>query len=298
MATYTIKDIEKMSGIKAHTIRVWERRYGMVIPKRTDTNIRYYSDDDLRSILNISILNKNGVKISKIAKLDDHQIAEKVTSLLDNSQEQSHIIDAMLLSMVEINESALDSIINKAWEEFGFEKMVETIIFPLLERIGMLWQTNAIVPAQEHFLTNILRHKFILAIENKMTPKKGEDNKMIFFLPEGEIHEFGLLFYSYIARTKGYEVVYLGTSIPLQDLMQVQKVTQAKAFFSAFVMAIDKKELEDMFIDLRQTYPNIPFYITGLQIKELNPTLPSNFFVVSSASNFKKYLNELDQTNN
>ncbi len=296
MAIYTIKDIEKMSGIKAHTIRIWERRYGMVIPKRTDTNIRYYSDENLKELLNISILNKNGLKISKIAELDKDEIAERVVNLLDSSQKYAHIIDVMMLSMLEIDEYALNNSFNRAWQEYGFEKLIEDIIFPLLERIGFLWQTNSITPAQEHFLTNILRHKFIVAIEKEAPLKKNDNNKLIFFLPEGEMHEFGLLFYNYIARKKGYEVIYLGASVPLQDLKEMQKTAQAKAFFSAHVTAIDKQELEDMFDYFRETFPNVPFYITGLQIKELNPILPNNFFIVSSASAFKEYLIALESS--
>jgi DNA-binding transcriptional MerR regulator len=295
MAVYSIKDIEKMSGIKAHTIRIWERRYGMVIPERTDTNIRYYSDEDLKELLNISILNKNGMKISNIAELDKDEIEKRVVSLLDSSQKFDHVIDAMLLSMLEIDELALDIAFNKAWKEYGFEKLIEDIIFPLLERIGLLWQASAITPAHERFFTNILRQHFIVAIEKEVPLKISSSNKIIFFLPEGELHEFGLLFYSYIARVKGYEVVYLGASIPLQDLKEMQRVTQAKAFFSAHVTAIDKQELEGMFQYFREVFPNLPFYITGLQVRELNPTLPNNFHVVSSAAAFKEYLIVLEK---
>lgn len=295
MAVYSIKDIEKMSGIKAHTIRIWERRYGMVIPERTDTNIRYYSDEDLKELLNISILNKNGMKISNIAELDKDEIEKRVVSLLDSSQKFDHVIDAMLLSMLEIDELALDIAFNKAWKEYGFEKLIEDIIFPLLERIGLLWQASAITPAHERFFTNILRQHFIVAIEKEVPLKISSSNKIIFFLPEGELHEFGFLFYSYIARVKGYEVVYLGASIPLQDLKEMQRVTQAKAFFSAHVTAIDKQELEGMFQYFREVFPNLPFYITGLQVRELNPTLPNNFHVVSSAAAFKEYLIVLEK---
>lgn len=295
MAVYSIKDIEKMSGIKAHTIRIWERRYGMVIPERTDTNIRYYSDEDLKELLNISILNKNGMKISNIAELDKDEIEKRVVSLLDSSQKFDHVIDAMLLSMLEIDELALDIAFNKAWKEYGFEKLIEDIIFPLLERIGLLWQASAITPAHERFFTNILRQHFIVAIEKEVPLKISSSNKIIFFLPEGELHEFGLLFYSYIARVKGYEVVYLGASIPLQDLKEMQRVTQAKAFFSAHVTAIDKQELEGMFQYFREVFPNLPFYITGLQVRELNPTLPNNFHVVLSAAAFKEYLIVLEK---
>ena len=290
MAIYSIKDIEKMSGIKAHTIRMWERRYGIVLPKRTDTNIRYYSDDDLRELLNISVLNKNGMKISKIAELQKDEIEERVVSLLDSSQEFDHVIDAMLFSMLEIDELALDSIFNKALKEYGFEMLIEDVVFPLLERIGLLWQANAITPSHERFLTNIFRRNLIIATEREMPFTKNLNFTIIFFLLEVWLHEFGLLFYSYIAQKNGHEVVYLGASIPLQDLKEVQRVTQAKAFFSAHVTAVDKEDLEGMFDYFRETFPNLPFFITGLQIRELNPTLPDNFFVVSSATVFKEYL--------
>jgi methanogenic corrinoid protein MtbC1 len=235
------------------------------------------------------------MKISNIAELDKDEIEKRVVSLLDSSQKSDHVIDAMLLSMLEIDELALDIAFNKAWKEYGFEKLIEDIIFPLLERIGLLWQASAITPAHERFFTNILRQHFIVAIEKEVPLKISSSNKIIFFLPEGELHEFGLLFYSYIARVKGYEVVYLGASIPLQDLKEMQRVTQAKAFFSAHVTAIDKQELEGMFQYFREVFPNLPFYITGLQVRELNPTLPNNFHVVSSAAAFKEYLIVLEK---
>jgi DNA-binding transcriptional MerR regulator len=298
MATYSIKDIEKMSGIKAHTIRMWERRYGLVIPKRTDTNIRYYSDDDLKDLLNISILNQNGLKISKIAKLDKNEVREKVSLLLGSSQEYAHVIDAMLLAMLEIDESAFNKSFSDGRKEYGFEGLMENIIFPFLENLGILWQTNAINPAQEHFISYLLRQKIIAAIEKEEANDKSYKEKIIFFLPEGELHEFGLLFYSFIARKKGFEAIYLGASVPIEDLKQMQRVSEAKAFFSAYVAAIEKEELEDLFIYFGKTFPNLLFYVTGLQIKEHQPTMPDNFFVVSSASEFKKYLADLEKSNN
>ena len=290
MATYSIKEIEKVSGIKAHTIRMWERRYGIVVPKRTDTNIRFYSDEDLKHLLNISILNQNGLKISKIAALDKDELRDKVADLLDSSQKYNHVIDAMLLSMLEIDEYAFNESFSAAWKEYGFEKLIEQIIFPFLERIGVLWQTDTINPAQEHFMSNLMRQKIIVTIDKEISNKKSHKDKIIFFLPEDELHELGLLFYSFIARKEGFEVIYLGASVPFDDLKEVQRVTGAKAFFSAYVAAREKEELENMFSDLRETFPALPFYVTGLQIKELNPILLEGFHIVSTAKGFKKHL--------
>lgn len=298
MATYSIKDIEKISGIKAHTIRMWERRYGMVIPKRSETNIRYYSDEDLKDLLNISILNQNGMKISKIAKLDKDELRTEVTSLLENSQKYNHVIDVMFLSMIEIDEYAFNKSFSDAWEEYGFEKLIEHIIFPFLERIGVLWQTDTVNPAQEHFVSNLLRQKIIVNIDKEVRLEKSDKvrDKIIFFLPEDELHELSLLFYSFIARKEGFEVVYLGASVPLEDLKEVQRVTGAKAFFSAYVSARDKQELENMFSDFRRIFPNLPFYVTGLQIRVHNPILPDNFHVITSSIDFKKCLKQLNMS--
>ncbi len=297
MAIYSIKDIEKLTSIKAHTIRIWERRYGLVIPKRTDTNIRYYSDDDLKDILNISILNQNGWKISKIAKLSVEDVRAEVSNLIESPKEYSNIIDKMILTMIEIDENAFFKTFYDSWQEYGFEKMIESIFFPFLERLGILWQTGTIKPAQERFISNMLRQKIIVAIDNEMADDKPDKDKIIFFLPENEMHELSLLFYSFIAREKGYEVIYLGTSIPIKDLIEVQRVTNAKAMFSAHINAIEKKSLEDMFVYFRETFPNLYFYVTGLQIKELNPTLPPNFFVVSNSNAFKEELLKLSEYN-
>ncbi|NLC48777.1 MAG: MerR family transcriptional regulator [Bacteroidales bacterium] len=297
MATYSIKDIEKMSGIKAHTIRMWERRFGLVIPKRTDTNIRYYSDEDLRNILNISILNQNGLKISKIAKLNKEDLREKVANLLDKPDIYSHVIDALLFSMLELDENSFNNSFNNALKEYGFEKLIENIMFPFLERIGILWQTDTIKPAQEHFIVNLLRQKIILKIQKEITSNGQGEDKIIFFLPEGELHEVGLLFYSYIARQQGYEVIYLGASVPVEDLKEVERVTNAKAFFSSYVGPSEKAQLENMFINLRETFPEKPFYVTGYQIREHSPEMPNNFHVITSSSDFRACLLELYKAN-
>lgn len=293
MAIYSIKDIEKISGIKAHTIRIWERRYGMVIPKRTDTNIRYYSDKDLKDILNISILNQNGLKISKIAKLSDEEVRIQVNSLMESPKQFGNIIDKMLLSMLELDEASFNETFSDTLKEYGFESAIELIFFPFLERIGVLWQTGTINPAQEHFISNLLRQKIITTIDNDMSLNKPIKDKIIFFLPENEQHEFGLLFYSFIARKLGYEVIYLGDSVPLNDLIEIQRITNAKLMVSAYVTARIKKELETMFIYLRETFPTLPFFVTGLQIKELNPALPNGFIAISSARVFKDELHKL-----
>ncbi len=288
MAIYSIKDLEKISGIKAHTIRIWERRYGLVNPRRTSTNIRYYSDEDLKKLLNISILNQNGFKISKIADLNDNQLRDRVLDLCIDARNNSVQIESLMVAMLELDERKFINVLSGAIIKYGFEDTVEQVLFPFLDRIGMLWQAGTINPAQEHFISNLIRQKLIVAIDNEMQNITVNGPRIVFFLPEGELHEIGLLFYNLVARKEGLDVVYLGMSVPLGDLKLVNQVKPADAFFTSFVSAREKSEMESQLQRLREYFPDTPFMVSGLQIKELKPRLPEDFTVVSSIKTFKE----------
>lgn len=290
MAIYSIKDLEKISGIKAHTIRIWERRYNLIEPQRTETNIRFYNDDDLKRILNVSILNRNGFKISKIAKLTDKQLRDTVIDLCLSTRNTNVQIESLLVAMLELDENKFTNVMLNSSVSKGFESVVESILFPFLERIGILWQAGTISPAQEHFISNLIRQKLIASIDNQMqgfTPKT--DKCVMFFLPENELHELGLLFYSMIARKEGFKVIYLGASVPVKDIKLVVDVGKADVLFTSFVFA-RKKEVTSFLAEIAEGISQIPVCVTGLQIKELQPELPSGFIPVSSADEFKSYL--------
>ncbi len=291
MAFYSIKDLEKISGIKAHTIRIWERRYNLIEPQRTTTNIRYYNDDDLKRILNVSILNQNGFKISKIAKMDDAQLRERVIDLCLDTRNTDVQVESLLVAMLEMNESKFTNVLTNSIIKLGFEATVETILFPFLDRIGILWQAGTINPAQEHFISNLIRQKLIVAIDNEMQnfiPKS--DKKIVFFLPENELHEIGLLFYSLIARKEGFSVIYLGASVPIDDLKVVFDVRNANAMFTSFVSSRKKDEIEQLMKEIELSVPAVPTFVMGLQIKELKPVLPKQFKTIGSAQEFKAKL--------
>ncbi len=291
MAFYSIKDLEKISGIKAHTIRIWERRYNLIEPQRTTTNIRYYNDDDLKRILNVSILNQNGFKISKIAKMDDAQLRERVIDLCLDTRNTDVQVESLLVAMLEMNESKFTNVLTNSIIKLGFEATVETILFPFLDRIGILWQAGTINPAQEHFISNLIRQKLIVAIDNEMQnfiPKS--DKKIVFFLPENELHEIGLLFYSLIARKEGFNVIYLGASVPIDDLKVVFDVRNANAMFTSFVSSRKKDEIEQLMKEIELSVPAVPTFVMGLQIKELKPVLPKQFKTIGSAQEFKAKL--------
>ncbi|MBR8537630.1 MerR family transcriptional regulator [Carboxylicivirga sediminis] len=294
MAFYSIKDLEKISGIKAHTIRIWERRYNLIEPQRTSTNIRYYDDDDLKRILNVSILNQNGYKISKIADMTEEQLRERVIDLCLDTRNTDVQIESLLVAMLEMDESKFTNVLTNSIIKLGFEATVEVILFPFLDRIGILWQAGTINPAQEHFISNLIRQKLIVAIDNEMQnfiPKA--DKTIVFFLPENELHEIGLLFYSLIARKEGFSVIYLGASVPVEDLKVVFDVRKADAMFTSFVSAGKKEDIEAILKGIEESVPAVTSFVTGLQVRELKPALPKQFEVITTAKDFKARLNAM-----
>lgn len=225
MGSYSIKELETLSGIKAHTIRIWEKRHRIIIPKRTPTNIRYYSDNDLKKIINVSLLNSEGVKISRIAGMTEEEINTKIVELTSNHQDPNLFIDQLVVEMIDMEEEQFEKLLSHLIMKFGFEKTIVEIVYPFLEKIGVLWQTGNITPAQEHFISNLIRQKIIVAIDSLPFPKK-DATKVVLFLPENELHEIGLLFYHYLVRNWGFKVYYLGQHLPYDDLKKVCKIHQ------------------------------------------------------------------------
>lgn len=293
MASYSIKELEKLSGIKAHTIRIWEKRYKIITPSRTPTNIRFYSDEDLRRILNISILNQSGIKISKIANLETNELSDKVLDLCLDINNTNAQIENLIVSMFELDESKFINILSNAIIKSGFEDSIERIIFPFLKRIGVLWQTGTVAPAQEHFIANLIRQKLIVAIDNIMLPTDPNKKTITFFLPEKEMHELGLLFYSYIARKEGFEVIYLGAATPMNDLAIIDKVKPNTLFFTSIVSNLKKRDVNEWFSNVASRFPHKTFMISGFSSREGKYILPSNFVSMKNVTEFKKYLNEI-----
>jgi len=223
MTRFTIKDIENLSGIKAHTIRIWEQRYSFIKPSRTETNIRYYSNEDLKTILNISILNKYGYKISHINKMSAADLLNRVAELNNAGAQQERIVNNLIELMVEMDVQGFEKFLEKQIVSAGIEKTVSRIIFPFFERIGILWQTGNINPAQEHLITNIIRQKLIVGIDQSK-PLLKINKTFLLFLPEKEFHELGLLLVYFLLKKRGVDVFYIGANVPLSDAAFVASV--------------------------------------------------------------------------
>jgi DNA-binding transcriptional MerR regulator len=243
---FSIKDIENLSGIKAHTIRIWEKRYQLFEPKRTDTNIRYYSIDNLKKILNVSLLVSKGLKISKVSSLSDEKMREEVILQITNSESSEGYENAVLMAMLNFDQSQFESIYNKLTAEFSFREIFNNLFIPLLYKIGLQWQSDTITPAHEHFITNLITQKLYLNIERVNQTEDVVNGKVfVLFLPEFEIHQLGLLFIQYELILKGYKAIYLGERVPIQSLESIYELHKDITFVSYFTVypPVDKLNL-------------------------------------------------------
>lgn len=290
MATYSIKDIEKLTGIKAHTIRIWEKRYSIIDPDRTDTNIRTYSDEDLKKILNISILNKNGIKISKIVSMSDEEIGQQLLEHTSSKHEPSVYQDELLLHMVNMDEASFHKALDKCITQEGFENTYYHIVFPFLDKIGVLWQVGSINPAQEHFVSNLIRQKLIVAIDQYPYPKDNKNIEVVLFLPENDLHELGLLFYHYLVRSSGYSSIYLGQGLPYDDLINTIKTLRPKFVITSFINAIDENEINEYLTNLIKEYPKGNVITAGFQSHYHKDHLPEDVILLDKAADLREIL--------
>jgi MerR family transcriptional regulator, light-induced transcriptional regulator len=286
---YSIKDLEVLSGIKAHTIRIWEKRYDLLVPQRTDTNIRYYTDDDLRRMLNISLLVRIGYKISKVAKWDEEKINEKVLEIAKRRTSDSDYIDRLILHMVNFDNRSFYYLTNEIIDSLGFEEAVTKVFFEFFIRVGTYWQVGSIFPAQEHYVTNIFRQKMIAELD-KLGMSDNNEATILFFLPENDLHEMSLLFYSYLALKMGYHVIYLGQFVPWVDLVRIQKQVKIDFVFTAFINSIAKEDLESYLVELKELFSSQKVFITGWQLHLHEPALPRNVKIVKDYKEFKKFM--------
>ncbi len=217
MGKYSIKELERLSGIKAHTLRIWEKRYNLFEPNRTATNIRFYSDHDLRKLLSVSLLCNNGLKISKIVSMPEEEIKKSILEIQDEAIRNQKRIDDLIFPTVNLDEEFFNCLFAQYVDELGMEKTFTEVIHPFLEKIGVLWLCDEINPVQEHFITHIIRQKLSAAIDHLPMAEKNSP-KVMLFLPEGEYHELGLLFLSYLFKKKGARVYYFGQSVPLSQI--------------------------------------------------------------------------------
>lgn len=281
---YSIKDLEYLSGIKAHTIRIWEKRYHLLDPNRTDTNIRSYSDDDVRRILNVAMLVKNGYKISTVASFDASKLQEEVLRLTRNFSDPVKNIDQLLFQMVNLDSFGFEELVDQLISESGFSKTIQQVIFPFFERIGVLWQAGSIFAAHEHFVTNLIRNRLIRETARFESSKSAKT--VLFFLRENEWHEMGLLFSNYLVAQAGLRFIYLGPNLPFGDLENLLINTEFDFICTSFIQAIEKTELEHYLANLSLVFNRNKILVAGRQLSIHKPKLPANVVVIKNSNDF------------
>jgi len=275
MNVFTIKDLENLSGIKAHTIRIWEQRYSFLAPQRTTTNIRFYSNDELKKILNIALLNKYGFKISHIDKMTGDEMQSKILSLSQAQAQQERIVNDLINAMVNLDLDEFELITDNYIKSRGIEKAILQIIFPLLERIGILWMSNHINPAQEHLVSNIIRQKLMVGIEVVQSHVKA-DKSILLFLPEGEHHEIGLLFMYYLLKSRGMKVLYIGANVPLKDIAFVSQAKKVDFLYTHLTSVAQNFNLDKFLNTLSTRTSNTPLIVSGNLTQGYRKKIPSN----------------------
>ena len=265
MSIYSIKELEKLSGIKAHTIRIWEKRYALLTPLRTATNIRYYGDNELKKLLNVTSLSSLGFKISKISEMSNNEINQQLENLINDikfSDSISEVLTNQLItSAINYDEGAFEKAFSSAILRYGLIDTYINIIYPLLEKVGILWTKSDLMPAQEHFLSNLIKQKIQSAIDN-IAPAAPSDQPWVLFLPEEEVHDIGLMLSSYIIREHGSPVIYLGARVPKDSLFSVLELFPKAKLLFFLVKQFDGKSINSLVKNINVKYPESTVHIS------------------------------------
>ncbi len=279
MRTYSIKELENYSGTKAHTIRIWEQRYNLLTPQRTETGIRFYNDADLKKILSTSVLLKSGFKISKIAKLNEDELKLELSKidgtedLNSNTKIELHISN-LLSAGLDFDEIKMNQEFSKLNESFDTYTIFTTIIYPLLNRIGVMWSKNDIDPLQEHFISNSIKKQLNIATDKLANPINHED-EIVLFLPENETHEIGLLFANYLLKQANIKTIYLGQQVPTTSLIRLIKDRNIKRALGFIFFSPGKEKLLKAVNSLASSCVNTEFYWSG-NLETLELLTPQN----------------------
>lgn len=281
MGEYSIKDLENFTNIKAHTLRIWEQRYNLLKPKRTPTNIRYYSDLDVKKILNINLLYSNGYKISHIADMSEAEIMRLASEIIqsDNASENVHTAE-FIKHILELDEIAIIKKLDHLNRQLGFPKLYVDVLIPLLCKIGDLWQVDTISVSHEHFFSNILRD-FIITETGKVALPKRPKGLVILFLHEREMHELSLLYYHHLLRSRGYECIYLGQNVPIRDLKALVAMRKPDYLFTSVIAEMDRAYFAELFKQLTDFFPSKHIYVGGSQLKKISDLLPESVHQIS-----------------
>jgi DNA-binding transcriptional MerR regulator len=276
--SFSIKNLEHLSGIKAHTIRIWEKRYNLFEPERTDTNIRLYNLENLQKLLNVTLLYNNGYKISKIASFNSQEITENVHKLTINKNADDWSIGLFKLAMINFDQRLFTKTFNDLLEQFSFSEVFKNVFVPLMNELGVLWQTNSISPSHEHFITSLVKQKIHAMCEDlQQQSTRRTDRRFVLFLPDNEIHELGLLYLQYEVLNNGFQCVFLGQSVPIESLNNLVDIGEPITFITYFTIEPTQDKIKAYLNTFNsEIIENIDseLWILGYQVQFMSDEMP------------------------
>lgn len=283
---FSIKDLENLSGIKAHTIRIWEKRYNLFQPNRTDTNIRCYDLENLQKLLNVTFLYNNGYKISKISQLGEDNIPKVVKNMVAEQRDNGHVLNSFKMAMMNFDQALFFKTYNALLKEKSFREIFYEDFIPFLNEVGLLWQTDTITPSHEHFICALIKQKILVNTEKlQFSTPTNASKTFVLYLPDNEIHELGLMFLNYEILSKGYQSIFLGQSIPIFSLKDLVPLYDNIVFVSYFTVQPDKENIMaylNNFHDMLLKDTASELWISGKMLQEINKSnLPKTIVAFS-----------------
>jgi DNA-binding transcriptional MerR regulator len=290
VSTYSIKDLEQLSGIKAHTLRIWEQRYNFIKPKRTGTNIRFYDDNDLKLVLNISLLKDNGHKISKISRMCSEDLQHAVIKLTEDRLTTPEQMHALTIAMIDCDEARFEKIMSMNVKLYGLERTMIDLIFPFFNKVGIMWQTGSVYPFHEHFITNLVRQKLSVAINDIPAPAGGTGKKFLLYLPESELHELSLLFSHYILKARHCKVIYLGQNLPLNDIQAIYQKQEPEYILTVITAYPQAQQIQAYLDMISSEFSKSRILVSGRQIIGQPVQLRENITLLNNYSDLTELL--------
>ena len=291
-STFTIKDLENISGIKAHTIRIWEKRYNLLSPERSDTNIRYYSSENLQKLLNVVLLNQNNIKISKIAEMSDNTIVLKARELAFKMAVNDEAINSFKIAMFQFDKTLFNNTYNSLLKRKTFREIFKDVFIPFLNHIGLLWQTDTLLPAHEHFISNLIVQKIQINIEKLEYSNNNSEVTYVLFLPENEVHELGLMYLNYELTLRGYNTIYLGQSLPLDNLDYFFKSKTKICFVTSMTVQPYDDKIQEYFSEIERVLKNTEHELIAIGNKAMAVDSVDFKARIRVHSSLKEFLNK------
>lgn len=296
MVVYSITDIENLSGIKAHTLRVWEKRYGVLVAKRTSANIRYYTEDDLKYALNLSILYRKGLKISTIAKYSRDDFCKKVAEIKEQDDAFEKSLDSLSISMMELNEYKFVSILNRNIEQKGFDHTMEKVIYPLLEKINLMWVAGSINEVHEIFVLNIIKQKIIVEIDKLPIEKKCESDKFLLYLPENESQKLSMYYMYYILKRERFSVFLLGDGVKYERLMKAVELVKPDYVFTIVNDSLSGKALQP-YVNKICNELDVKLVLSGYQAMNQSVVASDKCKIMTTIDSVMRFMDNLKKNN-